>query len=140
MRLRAPSAIALQSTEGKTMRRIFLVLLVGLVCASLVAASPTFAGHRNTLCNQWADYYGNNEQVYLPLRWINWSDWYSHGDYIARRYNSAWDVTYQQWVPGYTSHSTTTSNGFDLYRASSIQRGGYTTVFGQVVQWSHTNC
>lgn len=106
----------------------------------MVLAAPSSAGHPNGLCDDSEGWHGDNAETFLDIQWINISYWGSTHDYTARRYNSAFDVTYQQYVAGGGQHTTNTSNGFDFYRRTSIQRAGYTTVSYFERQYSHTNC
>jgi hypothetical protein len=58
--------------------------------------------------------------------WINWSYWDSTHDYIARRYDSGWNVTFQERHPGSEGvFGATSSSGNNVYRITSQQRAGY---------------
>jgi hypothetical protein len=116
-----------------------LALCIGLVTYGAFG-SVAAAEHRAYGCDSWADYHYSNEDIHLGYYFINWSDWSSTKDFIARRRNSYANVTYQQWVPGPGDHHTTTPDGSDLFRNTSIQRAGYSTAFSDEMEWTHWEC
>jgi hypothetical protein len=76
-----------------------------------------------------------------PADYINWSIWNSNLAYVARRHSGGNlnIVTYEQYWPS-DLHSTNTPDGFDRFLITSMTRGGYTTAWGEMVEYSHFDC
>lgn len=120
-----------------------LVAVVGF--SALGPIQPSMASHANTQCQYGSGWYGGPDyfdQVFMPpAQYINWTVWHSNLAYVARRHygHDLNVVTYEQYWPG-DLHSTTTEDGLDRYRISSMTRGGYTAAWWEMVEYSHESC
>jgi len=91
-----------------------------------IASGAARADHPGCLSDWHNGWYTDNQESFLILDYINWGYWDSTGDYIARRYDRDWNVTFREWRPGDEGiFQAVTPTGGNLLRRSSQQRAGY---------------
>jgi hypothetical protein len=116
---------------------------VGLVALAVaLSAMPAQANHPGVFCDGVSNHGISNNAIHWPVRfqWINYSFWISNLDYIALRKDGQGNITFRQFYPGGVQGYTTTSNGYDRFRTTGIQRAGYSFATYSLEQWSHDGC
>jgi hypothetical protein len=125
------------------MRRVITVTVAALIVLLAVAYSaPT--GHArsaqgdNYQCDWYARTFSNNEGWNLGTYHITWSNWDGTLAHNDNRFDSSNNETYHLYTTGHDQ--TTTSDGTDQYRWTQIIRGGYSSDYEYVDEWSHNGC
>jgi hypothetical protein len=126
--------------KEERMTKLFVVG-AAIAAALTLAMAPAADGyHRNALCDYNYGYYSSNQYRSLAMTATNYAYWYSDHDFIAIRVDPAGNETYRQWVPGSSAHESWTTDGYDRWRRTVIQRAGYTQAYWYMEQWSHAYC
>lgn len=124
----------------KTKLACVVASVAAAVAVTATLAGPAVASHRGVQCDAAYGYISDNQKAYLYYANINWSDWASDLAYHAIRVDLAGNETFHQYAPAGGGTSTTTSDGYDVYRRTVIQRGGYSSTYFQMFEYSHAGC
>lgn len=122
----------------RQVRPFSLVLFVGLFVAAI---SPARADAYPTTCAYASGSYSSNETRSLTYTMTFKSIWASNWTYNARRIRSDGSVAYHAYVETQDSVRTWVfENSIDVYRSTTIQRGGYGNANYSMEQQAEGSC
>ncbi|HEY8777920.1 MAG TPA: hypothetical protein VIM23_03150 [Gaiellaceae bacterium] len=118
-----------------------MILAIAVVLSGAAAMARPPVALAVTLCYANGGTYSNNQEVTLGYSWTFQSDYGSHLDYVAKRYDiySNPTLNHYQDVSVYGQNYTFT-NPVDAYRRTAMQRGGYSSTNWGMNQWAQGSC